>query len=110
MKDGAKIVVPDDLATMTTYVIEEQGDWFEAELPFVRKVVEPGDKVLDVGANFGAYALPMALRVGETGSVLAFEPTSSTAAFLRRSIEENRFTWLRLEQAALSDADGELAL
>jgi FkbM family methyltransferase len=110
MKDGVKIVVPDDLATMTTYVVEEQGDWFEAELPFVRKVIQPGDKVLDVGANFGCYALPMALRAGPTGSVLAWEPTSSTAAFLRRSIEENRFTWLRLEQAALWDADGELAL
>lgn len=107
---GARVVLPDDLETMTAYVVEEQGDWFEVELPFVRALLAPGDRVVDIGANFGVYALSMAARVGSAGRVLAFEPTSTTAALLRRSIELNGFSWLRLEQAALADAEGEAEL
>lgn len=107
---GPRVVLPDDMETMTTYVVEEQGDWFEVELPFVRALLSPGDRVVDIGANFGVYALSMAARVGSAGHVLAFEPTSATAALLRRSIELNGFSWLRLEQAALADAEGEAEL
>ena len=110
LKDGVRIVVPDDLHVMTTFILEEQGDWFEDELPFVRKLVGPGDKVVDIGANFGTYTLSMAARVGETGSVVAFEPASSTAEFLRKSVALNGFSWVRVEQVALADKEGDLEL
>ena len=39
------------------------------------KIVRPGDVVLDVGANVGAHALPLARLVGPQGRVICFEPT-----------------------------------
>jgi FkbM family methyltransferase len=110
LEDGTRIVLPDDLGTMTTFVVEEQRDWFEQELPFVRSLLEPGDRVVDIGANFGLYALSMARRVGPEGSVLAFEPTPTTAAFLRKSVEANAAGWVRVEEVALADEPGELSL
>ena len=39
------------------------------------RLVRPGHVVLDVGANMGAPALPLARLVGPTGRVICFEPT-----------------------------------
>jgi len=39
------------------------------------KIVRPGDVVLDIGANIGAHALPLARLVGPQGRVICFEPT-----------------------------------
>ena len=108
--DGVRIVVPDSLFLITSYVLREQQDFFEDELPFVRRLLQPGQKVIDVGANYGVYTLPMAQKVGASGHVWAFEPASSTAQFLRRGIEENGFRHVTLEQQAMSSAPGSAQL
>jgi FkbM family methyltransferase len=103
---GVKLIVPDSLDSITSYVLREQGDWFEDELRFVRKVVGRGESAIDVGANYGVYALSLCAAVGEQGAVCAFEPASATASFLRQSIEENGFRCIVVEVAALSDRAG----
>lgn len=45
-----------------------------AELFFVRKIVKPGDVVLDIGANLAYYSFFLAVSVGKKGKVLAVEP------------------------------------
>ncbi|MGO9933552.1 MAG: FkbM family methyltransferase [Steroidobacteraceae bacterium] len=104
--DGVQVVVPDSLDLITPYVLREQLDFFEDELRFVRQLVQRGHKVIDIGANYGVYTLPMANRVGATGHVWAFERTSSTAGFLRRGIVANGFEQVTLEQKAVSSASG----
>lgn len=104
--DGVRVVVPDSIAFITPYVLVEQLDWFEDELPFLRKILEPGQQVIDIGANHGVYALSMANAVGPTGRVWAFEPSSSTADLLARSIETNGFAQAVLERCAISDHCG----
>jgi FkbM family methyltransferase len=47
----------------------------------LREFVHTGMTVVDIGANIGAHALPLALAVGSTGRVIAVEPT--VAAFER---------------------------
>ncbi len=39
-----------------------------------RRLLKPGDVVLDIGANIGAHTLQLARCVGPTGRVIAFEP------------------------------------
>ncbi len=104
--DGVQIVVPDSLNLLTPYVLTEQQDWFEDEIKFLRKALLAGDKVIDIGSNFGTYSLSMAQSVGPSGHVWAFEPASTTAGFLARSIAANGFSHVTLEQCALSNAPG----
>jgi FkbM family methyltransferase len=104
--DGVRVVVPNSLDLITPYVLREQQDFFEDELRFVRKLLGPGQKVIDIGANYGVYTLPMAQKVGSSGHVWAFEPTSSTAQILAEGIKENAFAQVTLEQKAVSSAPG----
>jgi FkbM family methyltransferase len=108
--DGVRIVVPDSLDLITPYVLREQQDFFEDELPFVRQVLQPGQNVIDIGANYGVYTLPMALKVGASGHVWAFEPSSSTAQFLAQGVAANGFRHVTLEQKAVSSAVGSAQL
>jgi FkbM family methyltransferase len=108
--DGVRIVVPDSLSLITPYVLREQQDFFEDELPFVRQLLQPGQNVIDIGANYGVYTLPMAKKVGASGHVWAFEPASSTAQFLAQSIAANGFEHVTLEQKAVSSVPGSAQL
>jgi FkbM family methyltransferase len=100
------MVLPEPLTIMSTFVIAEQGRWFEDEVDFVLALVEPGDVVADIGANMGSYALPMARRTGPSGKVIAFEPAADTAAHLAASASLNGLTWLQVEQRALGEERG----
>jgi FkbM family methyltransferase len=110
MVDGVQIVVPDSLDLITCYVLKEQQDWFEDEIKFLRRLLQPGQQIIDIGANMGVYTLSMARTIGPTGRVWAFEPASSTAGLLAQSIAANQFGHVVLEQCALSSASGTLRL
>ncbi len=105
--DGVRIVVPDSLELITPYVLREQQDWFEDEIRFLRRLLEPGMTVIDIGANYGVYTLAMALVVGPTGRVWAFEPAAATADLLAESIQCNGFDQVVLQRSAISSQCGE---
>jgi FkbM family methyltransferase len=70
------------------------------------ETIRPGDTVLDVGAHVGYYTVLSAVLAGPTGTVWSFEPNPRNAAFLRRHVEINGLRQARVEQAAVSDAEG----
>lgn len=104
--DGVSINVPDSLDLITTYVLREQEDWFEDEIKFLRHLIQPGQRVIDIGANYGVYTLALAKLVGSSGRVWAFEPASSTANLLATSIASNNYSHVVLVRSALSSAAG----
>lgn len=106
---GVEVCVQNDLASVTTYVLAEQEDWFEPELEFVRRWFRPGMRAIDVGANHGVFALTLARLAGEPEAVTAVEPGAEVAQRLRRSIERNG-VHCRLVQAAVADQPGEATL
>ena len=110
MADDIGIVVFDSLEQITTYVLEEQQDWFEDEITAVRKLLKPGQTVLDIGANLGVYALSMAKVVGNKGRVIAFEPASNTAALLKQSASLNGFNHLEVDPRGVGAQSGEAIL
>lgn len=56
------------------HALEKYGEYSEAEVDLWRKVIKPGDTVVEVGANIGSLTLPLASLVGRAGTVHAFEP------------------------------------
>jgi FkbM family methyltransferase len=106
MVDGVRVVVPDSLNLITSYVLREQQDWFEDEIKFLRRLLRPGQRVIDIGANYGVYALSMARTVGPEGRVWAFEPASRTAQLLAQGIAVNGFSQVVLDRSALSSVRG----
>ena len=106
VRGGARVCVPPFLNQITPYVLLEQEDWFEDEIRFVRAWLQPGMRVVDVGANYGVYTLAAALRVGAAGRVWAIEPTPQCAAFLRRSLELNGCRQVQLIETVVSDRRG----
>jgi FkbM family methyltransferase len=100
------IIVPDSLEIITPYILLEQLDWFEDEIKFVRELLRPGQIAIDIGANYGVYALTMANAVGADGRVFAFEPVAKTAGYLRRSLDANNFKQAEVLQLAISVAPG----
>ncbi len=66
------------------------GRRYEKEIEFFEEFLRPGDRMLDIGANFGLYALMAAAKVGPTGRVDAFEPFPESFALLERNIAINQ--------------------
>src|SRR4051812_4112055 len=52
-------------------------------------VLRPGDTVVDVGANIGAFAVVAASIVGPRGRVIAFEPVAETFQCLTENVALN---------------------
>lgn len=102
--DGTAIYVPPDLRVVSTYVLLEQGDWFEEDLDLFRALIRPGDKVLDLGANIGVYSVAAAQRVGREGCVVSIEPAAKTFGVLQKSAKLNANMTVR--RAAVSDKSG----
>lgn len=77
-----------------------------AETELVKRIVRPGDVVVDVGAHIGYFTVLFARLAGDQGRVYAFEPNPETVALLRRNIAENRLRNVIAENKAASDRDG----
>ena len=56
---------------------------------FMRRQLKPGMNVIDVGANIGYFTVLASKLVGDTGSVLAFEPNSENARLILLDVELN---------------------
>jgi FkbM family methyltransferase len=64
-----------DLSQGIDFAIYLLGRFEPSTAAAISRVVKPGHIALDIGANIGAHTLRIARQVGETGRVLAFEPT-----------------------------------
>jgi FkbM family methyltransferase len=82
--------------------------------PFLKDVfkahIGAGDKVLDVGANIGFHSLYFAELVGETGSVLAFEPVPQNFEALKANIGLNDFKQIKPINLALGNKNEQLTI
>lgn len=103
---GARFAVPPSLDQISTYVLLEQDDWFEDEIRFVRRVLRPGMRAVDIGANLGVYAVAMALGVAPGGRVWAYEPAPGTAAWLEHNLALNGCAHAKAVRAAVSERPG----
>lgn len=88
--------------------VAERGTVQEIEtIEWLRRVVQPGMTVLDVGANVGQMTLEMAALAGAGGRVLAIEPGRGNLEYLRQHVEGNGFQeMVSVIAAACAETDG----
>lgn len=91
-------------------VLSFTGTWEPFETSVFKAAVEKDMTVLDIGANIGYYTLLAARAVGESGRVLAFEPSPESFSLLVRNIEINGLSNVTPVQKAVSDELGRARL
>lgn len=75
----------------------------------ISRYLHPGAVVLDIGANIGYYTLLAAAAVGETGQVIAFEPSTDNCALLAQSVARNYFHNVTIYCQAAADRNCRVA-
>jgi FkbM family methyltransferase len=74
----------------------------EQEFEFIPRLIKPGDRVIDIGANIGHYTLKLSELVGVEGRVLAFEPVPETFDILSSNVGYFKFKNITLINGAVS--------
>lgn len=77
--------------------------------PYVRSIfdneLKKTDTVVEIGANIGIYAIPLAKRVSK---VIAFEPHPETSKMLEESIKLNNLSNTVLVKKPVADSEGKV--
>lgn len=90
LADGHHLFVDPHDRTVGSHLIAH-GFWEQWIHNVVGSLVSQGDRVVEVGANFGYYTISMAVKVGEQGHVTAFEGNPRLCRLMRRSMEFNGY-------------------
>ena len=83
------------------------GNYEDSTALTIAALLNAGDVAVDIGANIGFFTLLMAQRVGPSGVVWAFEPSSATRQRLLANIELNQVGHVKVRKEAISDREGE---
>lgn len=86
------------------------GVWEPNLTHFVSRRLHHGDVVVDVGANIGYFTVLSSQLVGTSGRVVAVEPVPPIRARLKRHLQLNRSTNVRIIDAAATGSRCELPI
>jgi FkbM family methyltransferase len=87
-------------------VIIRSGEYEPHVAQIFHQSLRPGMVVLDIGANIGYFSLLAASLVGQDGFVYSWEPSPANARMLYASQLANRFTNIKIVQAAATETSG----
>jgi len=59
----------------------------KTEIELLKKIIKPGDSILDIGSNIGFYAKILSSFTGETGKVFCFEPDATNFKYLKKNTQ-----------------------
>lgn len=106
--DGRWLYVDPRDESITPWLITG-GTWEPAVGAMLDRLIRPGFRVVEVGANMGYFTTHMATRVGPTGRLTVFEANPLLVELLRRSlILNNQHRIVEVVQAAAADRAGRM--
>src|SRR5438270_3347355 len=96
-----------DIADVIQRYIYFFGRWEPHVEAVISQCLSPGDTFIDIGANIGYFSLFATTLVGETGKVVAIEPSARIFERLSENVRLNpRAATVRMVQAAVADHAG----
>ncbi len=105
---GANIVInPRDPVVSGALAL---GLYEKAEIRYIQRACEPGQVVIDIGANVGLYTAIAAAAVGPSGKVIAIEPDPECVRYLEKTILANNLNNVTIVEAAASSTNGSARL
>lgn len=84
------------------------GEFSYYEVSFLKSLIEPGNVVIDCGANIGGITVPLAQKIGSGGYMVAFEPQQYIYHILCGNIAVNNLTNTAVFQRLASNVSGEV--
>lgn len=90
--------------------IQRYGEFSHLERQLMMQLCEPGDIVIEVGANIGAHTIWLAKHVGKHGRVLAFEPQRLVFQALCANVAINSLENVDCYYAALGANNGKITV
>lgn len=88
--------------------LEKYGEYAALEMVIFDQILQPGQLVVDVGANIGAHTLFFARKIGPDGLVLAFEPQRIVYQTLCGNLAINSITNTFCWNTAVGAESGEI--
>ncbi|MET3666156.1 FkbM family methyltransferase [Caulobacter sp. 1776] len=108
MRDGY-VLAPRALPTFVTMLANATSKGLEPGTGDVlRRLVQPGMTVADVGANIGLLTLLLAWATGPSGKVIAFEPEAIPRSNLEKMKHLNGLSWVEVRDQAVGEKPGRL--
>jgi FkbM family methyltransferase len=90
--------------------LEIYGEYNGLEGGFLKRLIKPGDHVVEVGANIGAHTVGLAKAVGAQGRVSVFEPQRACYGLLQSQIALNQLDNVFAYNSAVGRERGQLWL
>jgi FkbM family methyltransferase len=84
-------------------LIYVMGERFVSEAAILRELIQPGDHVVDVGANIGYYTLLFSTLVGPKGRITAIEPSPENLIELETNVSANHLANVSIFDKAAGD-------
>jgi len=93
-----------------TFEIAQTGEYEPATRQACMAALNQGDTFIDIGAHVGLFAIPAALRVGEGGRVVAFEPDPDNRRLLEVNVARHGLSHVEVVGSAVADRAGSMVL
>lgn len=94
---------------ISRFILDNQV-WEPIESDLIVRLLSPGDRVVDIGANIGYFTVLFSQLVGSHGKVYGFEPETNNFSLLNANVLLNKLDNVTIENLALSDDEREYCL
>jgi FkbM family methyltransferase len=107
-RHGPMVVNPHDQYVGTSLI--QYGEFSPGETRLFTTLLEPGSRVLEVGANIGALTIPLARHLGPRGLLVAIEAQRLCHQMLAANCALNSLTTVHALHLALGDSNGTITV
>jgi FkbM family methyltransferase len=102
---GVKLICTRNDKRLAPFETLNFGGYEAEELQMQKDLIDPGFTILDIGGNYGWYAIHMA-KCFPTSTIYSFEPIPNTFDYLVKNLSLNEIKNVSAQLLGLSDSEG----